>query len=220
MKKLTLIFICVLVVATLCAPNVALAETKVANDVHFIAPTGIALVGDYLLISDNVADNQSAILCFDIANGANAHKFTYLLDEQAVGIASSGERLFVIFADSFAEYTITNNTLTVVESYDIANVIDVCVGQYTYESGTVQDRIYVLQKSDNGDALKYVKSDKTAGSTNMMPVAKGYDILFLNDGTADYVYVAGKNADGSNSLTRFGSFEGFGIYEDDLNKNG
>ena len=108
MKKLLLILICALVVATLCLPNVALAETKVANDVHFIAPTGMALVGDYLLISDNVADNQSAILCFDIANG-NAHVFTYLLDKQAVNMTSSNGRLFVIFADCFVEYKIAND---------------------------------------------------------------------------------------------------------------
>lgn len=220
MKKLSFIFICVLVVATLCAPSLALAETKEANDVHFIAPTGIALVGDYLLISDNVADNQSAILCFDIASGTNAHKFTYLLDKQAVGMTGSNNRLFIIFADSFAEYTIESNTLTVGETYDIPNVIDVCVGKYTDESGVTQERIYLLQNSTTGDFLMYIKPDGTAGSTNMMPVAKGYDILFLNDGNYDFVYIAGEKADGENSLTRFGCHEGYNIYTDKLNANG
>lgn len=221
MKKLTLIFICVLVVATLCAPNVALAETKVANDVHFIAPTGIALVGDYLLISDNVADNQSAILCFDIANGANAHKFTYLLDEQAVSIASSGERLFVIFADSFAEYTIENNTntLTEVKSYPQADVIDVCVAKLGTE-GNLQDTIYFLQKSTSGDSLKYIKDDGTAGAINGMTVNTAYGCLALSNGTDNYVYIAGKNADDTNAIKRWGCIWGWDIDSDELHKNG
>lgn len=220
MKKLSLIFICVLVVAALCLPTIAFGESKVANDVHFIAPTGIALVGDNLLISDNVADGQSAILCFDISSGVNSHKFTYLLDKQATSMTSSNGRLFVIFGDSFAEYTIVENTLSLVETYDIANVIDVCVAQYTYNSGTVQERIYFLAKGANGDTLQYVKQDKTVGPTNMTTVATGYNILPLSDGNKDYVYIAGKTANGSNSITRFGSFEDFNIAEDTLNKGG
>ena len=123
MKKLLLILICVLVASLLFTTVVAGAESKVTNDVHLIAPTGIAIVGDYLLISDNVADNQSAILCFNIGDGSNSHQFTHLLDKQAVGLTSSNGRLFVIFADSFVEFEIADsvNTLTKVEEFGFAN---------------------------------------------------------------------------------------------------
>ena len=221
MKKLLLILICVLVVA-LCLPTFALADTTTAqaNDVHFIAPTGIALVGDYLLVSDNVADNQSAILCFDIANG-NAHVFTHLLNKQATNLSSSNGRLFVIFADSFVEYKIAddNKSIVEVETFALADVIDVCVGKLGTEDN-LEDTIYFLQNGANGDSLKYIKADKTAGSINGMTMATAYGCLSMSDGTNNYVYIAGKNADNSNSITRWGCVWGWDIEGDKLNSNG
>ena len=164
MKKLLLMLICVLVVSAIALPTFVVAESKTANDVHFISPTGIALVGDYLLVSDKVADDQSAILCFDIGAGANAHKFTYLLDKQAITLSASEGRLFVVFADSFAEYTIQaqSNTLELVKTYNQSNVIDVCVGKLDTD-----EVIYFVQSSNDGDTLKCVMPDGTIGSTNM-----------------------------------------------------
>lgn len=221
MKKLLLTLICVLVVA-LCLPTFALADTTTAqaNDVHFIAPTGIALVGDYLLVSDSVADNQSAILCFDVANG-NAHVFTHLLDKQATNLSSSNGRLFVIFADSFVEYAIAddNKSLVEVETFALAGAIDVCVGKLGTE-GNLADTIYFLQSGANGDSLKYVKADKTAGTINGMTVATAHGCLAMSDGTNNYVYIAGKNADNTNSITRWGCVWGWDIEGDKLNANG
>ena len=216
MKKLLLILICVLVVSAIALPTFVVAESKTANDVHFISPTGLALVGDYLLVSDNVADNQSAILCFDIGAGANAHKFTYLLDKQAVSLSASEERLFVVFADSFAEYAMDtqSNTLTLVQSYNQANVIDVCIGKLDND-----DVIYFVQTTADGDTLKCVMPNGTIGSTNMK-VAKAFGILPLSDGTNDYIYIAGKNSDGTNSITRWGCKPLWDIAGDALNQNG
>lgn len=228
-KKLFLILICVLVVAV-CLPTFVVAETSsesttttetVANDVHFIAPTGIALVGDYLLVSDNVADNQSAILCFDIANG-NAHKFTQIIDKEIIRLSSSNGRLFAIFADSFVEYKIAEDkkSVEVVETFDFANVIDVCVGKLTDDSGTTKETIYFLQTGTAGDLLKRVKDDKTAGTINGMTVANAYNCLSLTDGTNNYVYIAGKDSNGENSITRFACNFDTDISDDNLNKNG
>lgn len=228
MKKLLLILICVLVVAV-CVPTFVVAETSsatttetVANDVHFIAPTGIALVGDYLLVSDNVADNQSAILCFDIANG-NAHKFTQIIDKEIVSLSSSNGRLFAIFADSFVEYKIAEDvkSVEVVEPFAFENVIDVCVGKLTDDNGT-KETIYFLQKGTAGDSLRRVKDDKTAGTINGMTVATAYNcISFSNEAnTNNYVYIAGKKADGTNSITRFACNFDTDIDEDNLNHNG
>ena len=228
MKKLLLILICALVVATLCLPNVALAETKVANDVHFIAPTGMALVGDYLLISDNVADNQSAILCFDIANG-NAHVFTHLLDKQAVNMTSSNGRLFVIFADCFVEYRIADDkkSLEVVETFNFPKVIDVCISTWDviYQNNP-QEKIYFLQDGDLVDSLKYVdyKTDGSHGEgTTGITIANGVDCVALSNDSANdkgnFVYVSGKNADGKNAIVRWNGVLGSDISNDPLNKN-
>ena len=216
MKKLLLMLICVLVVSALALPTFVVAESKTANDVHFISPTGIALVGDYLLVSDKVADDQSAILCFDIGVGANAHKFTYLLDKQAITLSASEGRLFVVFADSFAEYTIQaqSNTLELVKTYNQSNVIDVCVGKLDTD-----EVIYFVQSSNDGDTLKCVMPDGTIGSTNMK-VNKAFGILPLSDGTNNYIYIAGKNNDGSNSITRWGCKPLWDIAGDALNQNG
>ena len=220
MKKLLLIFICVLVVTAFCLPTFALAETKLANDVHFISPTGIAILSDYLLVGDHVADSQSAILCFDLANG-NAHVFTYLLDKQATNLSCSNGRLFVVFADSFVEYAIAegNKSLVLVEKYDIANVIDVCVGKLGTD-GNLADTIYFLQKGTNGDALKYIKEDKSAGTINGMTVANAYSCLSITEGTTHYIYIAGKTPEGENSITRWGCTWGWPIDEDTLNAVG
>ena len=229
MKKLLLILICALVVATLCLPNVALAETKVANDVHFIAPTGMALVGDYLLISDNVADNQSAILCFDIANG-NAHVFTHLLDKQAVNMTSSNGRLFVIFADCFVEYEIADDkkSLEVVETFNFPKVIDVCISTWDviYQNNP-QEKIYFLQDGELVDSLKYIdyKTDGSHGEgTTGITIANGVDCVALSNASAndkgDFVYVSGKNADGKNAIVRWNGVLGSDISNDPLNKNG
>ncbi len=228
MKKLLLILICVLVVATLCVPNIALAETKVANDVHFIAPTGMALVGDYLLVSDNVADNQSAILCFDISN-ANAHVFTHLLDKQAVNLTSSNGRLFVIFADCFVEYKIANDkkSLEVVETFNFANVIDVCVGMLDiiYQNNP-KETIYFLQHGELVDYLKFVayKDDGSQGEgdTNIT-MANAVDCVALPNNSANdkgnFVYVSGKNANGTNAIVRWCGVLGQ-FTNDPLNQNG
>ena len=229
MKKLLLILICALVVATLCLPNVALAETKVANDVHFIAPTGMALVGDYLLISDNVADNQSAILCFDIANG-NAHVFTHLLDKQAVNLTSSNGRLFVIFADCFVEYKIADDkkSLEVVETFNFPKVIDVCISTWDviYQNNP-QEKIYFLQDGELVDSLKYIdyKTDGSHGEgTTGITIANGVDCVALSNDSAndkgDFVYVSGKNAAGKNAIVRWNGVLGSDISNDPLNKNG
>lgn len=219
MKKLLLILICVLVVAV-CLPTFVVAETSstttetVANDVHFIAPTGIALVGDYLLVSDNVADDQSAILCFDIANG-NAHKFTQIIDKEIVSLSSSNERLFAIFADSFVEYKIADDakSVEVAETFAFENVIDVCVSKLGSD-----DTIYFLQKGSKNDSLKYVISNNESGNTNLT-IAKAYDCLALTDGTNNYVYIAGKDSDGNNDIRRWGCKNGWSIGEDILNLN-
>lgn len=220
MKKLLLILICVLVVAV-CVPTFVVAEASsgtttetVANDVHFIAPTGIALVGDYLLVSDSVADNQSAILCFDIANG-NAHKFTQIIDKEIVSLSSSNGRLFAIFADSFVEYKIAEDvkSVEVVETFAFEKVIDVCVGKLGSD-----DTIYFLQKGNKDDSLKYVVANNESGDTNLT-IANALDCLALTDGTNHYVYVAGKDKDGNNAIIRWGCKNGWSIGGDILNQN-
>lgn len=219
-KKLFLILICVLVVAV-CLPTFVVAETSsesttttetVANDVHFIAPTGIALVGDYLLVSDNVADNQSAILCFDIANG-NAHKFTQIIDKEIISLSGSNGRLFVIFADSFVEYKIAEDkkSVEVVETFDFANVIDVCVGKLGSD-----DTTYFLQKGSTNDSLKYAITGNESGNTNLT-MDNAYDCLSLANGTNNYVYIAGKDSEGNNNIKRWGCKNGWSIGEDILN---
>ncbi len=219
-KKLLLILICVVVVAV-CLPTFALAETEpttatesVANDVHFIAPTGITLVNNYLLVSDNVADGQSAILCFDIEHG-NAHKFTQIIDKEIKNLSSYNERLFAIFADSFVEYKIAKDekSVEVVENFAFENVIDVCVGKLESD-----DTIYFLQKGNKNDSLKYVITNNESGNTNLT-MANAYNCLALTDGTNHYVYIAGKDNNGNNHIQRWGCKNGWSIGEDILNSS-
>lgn len=226
-KKLFLILICVLVVAV-CLPTFVVAETSgesttttetVANDVHFIAPTGIALVGASLLVSDNVADNQSAILCFDIANG-NAHKFTQIIDKEIIRLSSSNGRLFAIFADSFVEYKIAEDkkSVEVVETFDFANVIDVCVGKLGMTSANWQDTIYFLQHTTDGDFLMYV--DKTqengCGDTDLS-IETAYSCISWQKDNSAFIYIVGKDGD-SNAIKRWGCVYSFSVKKDDLNK--
>lgn len=227
-KKLFLILICVLVVAV-CLPTFVVAETSgestttetIANDVHFIAPTGIALVGDYLLVSDNVADNQSAILCFDIANG-NAHKFTQIIDKEIIRLSSSNGRLFAIFADSFVEYKIAEDkkSVEVVETFDFANVIDVCVGNYYIDtSNTLKETIYFVQQGTNNCSLRRVKDDKTFATINGINLTTAYTCwAYMSDEKNDcFVYIAGRNADDTNCIKRANCDTGSAIGEDPFN---
>ncbi len=222
MKRLTLIFVCALLVVALVVPSVVLAESKVANDVHFIAPVGIALVGNNLLIADNVADEQSAILCFDVTTNSNVHKFTFLLEEQAKNISTSGERIFVVFESKFVEYKISTDGkgLEQVKVFEQPNVIDVAVGKLGVDASSMAETIYFLQSGKNADSLKYIKNDGTAGTINGMDVPTAYSLLAISSGEEHFVYVAGANADGSNSVTRWGSMHGWSISDDTLNANG
>ncbi len=209
MKKLSFIFICVTLIACLLLPNLAFADSQQAKDIHFISPVGIALVGNNLFVADNVADNQGALLCFDITDNTNAHKFTHIFSEQIVNVSASGERLFVVFAGNFCEYQLTEDgkNIQLVDTYNQTNVLDVCVGKLRSVSNSqYDDAIYFLEKTATGVSLKCILADKTLGKITGMETENAFACIAVNVGNEEedtnYIYIAGSDGN-TNTLKRF-----------------
>ncbi|MCM1195421.1 MAG: hypothetical protein NC332_05770, partial [Firmicutes bacterium] len=95
MKRLFGIIICLILISACVAAPLVFAEEEqstVAEEViHFINPTALTVMGNNLYVADNVEDNKSAILCFDIEQNAPVYRDTYEVDGKITKLSNNGQ---------------------------------------------------------------------------------------------------------------------------------
>lgn len=187
MKKLLGICISLILIVVAIVPNcvIATASTNGAdNIIHFLNPTAIAIVGNNLFVADNIEDNHSAILCFDVSGATPIYKYTHEVNGSVNNLSANGnDAFFAILSekvgdkvvDKVVEFEVnTNSEITQKSVYEVENAIDVTVGVYTSNANT----IYILTTDD---LLRITKNGTARITTSKLNNAKG--CIALNDST-------------------------------------
>ena len=139
MKKFLIISICclVLVGAILAPAAVFAAESSGAGvTIHFLNPTAIAVVGNNLLVADNVDTNKSVVLSFSLTDSEAIYRTTVEIDGNVTNLSAKGnDGLYAILSNKVIEYTVGNNaTLSLAHEYgaegELNGFVDATYGQY------------------------------------------------------------------------------------------
>lgn len=188
-------------------PTCAFAATTSSNSesiIHFLNPTSIAIVGNDLFVADNIEDNHSAILCFDVSSNTPVYKYTHEVDGSVINLSAKGsDGLFAIVSDkivekdTIVEFAVnTSGEISQKSTYEVANAVDVTTGLL----GSNQDTVYILSADNllrimpNG-SISTITSDKLSNT-------KGCVTLNDSNGKPSYIcYLSGndfKIFDGAN----------------------
>ena len=136
MKKVFGIILC-LTIAVSCLAGATYTAYAVSADeetVHFVNPTAMTIVGNYLYVADNVEENKCAILIFDISRETPTQAGTYELDGTVTNLSDNGtDLLYAVKRNGITELTITSGTaLTVSHTYDegfTESIVDAAYGK-------------------------------------------------------------------------------------------
>lgn len=122
MKKILgiLIFLTLAITCILGITAAAYAETADNDTAHLINPTAMTVVGDYLYVADNVEENKSAILIFNIQDNLPKQAGTYEISEAVTNLSNDGENaLYATCGNKVIELSITSGaSLTVSKTYE------------------------------------------------------------------------------------------------------
>lgn len=187
MKKLLVIAICLTLLVLAIVPSIAFAEGQQPAgsqaNLYLINPVALVTSGNYLFVADNVSDNESVILCFDVSSPAPRYLNTYSLSGRIVNLSTANDVLYVILPASVVELNIENeNGLSLVkgETYAVENAVDFTYGK-TPILTLVPDGAceYVLT---NSSLMYYVKGEAKFNSTGESVDGKACAAL------GDYIY--------------------------------
>ena len=174
MRKIFGICIClILIVAAVIAPTVAFAANS-ANagvTIHFLNPTAVAVVGNNLLVADNIDATNSAIHCFDVSGNEAKWLYSQSLTEKIVNLsAKDNGSLYVVFSGKIAEYAVSSTKLTETSTIsNYTNPVDV-----TYGADLESRNEYVLT-----DSALYRKN--ASGTANSAPITGTKSCIAIGD---------------------------------------
>ncbi|MBR2974225.1 MAG: hypothetical protein IKC47_00580, partial [Clostridia bacterium] len=110
-------------------PTVCFATTAVAagvEDIYLINPISVALSQDNLFVADKVSNQHCLLHSFDLT-GKPLLVHTDELAGDVQSIQTDGDNLFVVMNDRFSHYTVQEEGLTLVTTYNVKNVVDVAL---------------------------------------------------------------------------------------------
>ncbi len=135
---LTLAVLAVFPMAAFAEENSGSTNTDTTN-LRLVNPVAICAVDNKLFIADNITENNSIVLCFDIANTPK-YLFSTSVAKSIVNLSESNGKLVVVYADGVDKYEISDDKLTLNnEGSQIANVagiVDVTYGYVTWDNKT------------------------------------------------------------------------------------
>ncbi len=162
MKKLFGIILC-LTIAVSClagATYTAYAVTADEETVHFVNPTAMTIVGNYLYVADNVEENKCAILIFDISRETPTQAGTYELDGTVTNLSDNGtDLLYAVKKNGITELKITSGTaLNVKNTYDegfTESIVDAAYGKNVGTSPESTLYVYTATQMLRYDGAKF-----------------------------------------------------------------
>lgn len=200
------ILLCLALIVACVAPIAALAsEASEQDSVHFINPTAITVVGDVLYVADNVEDNKTALLCFDLTD-KNSPKLlnTYEIADKVTGLSNNGtDVIYAICGTKLVELRLNGeseptvgNTYARFDDSDDVQLVSVAYGaQFRLDENTLYaltaDKILYLSAEQN----KFIQFTNIVGLSD----TKGCYILKEND--ASYLYYIANNTCSRFNLT-------------------
>lgn len=225
------ILLCLALIAAAMIPACAFAAEQSAvveqDSVHFINPTDITIVGDYLYVADIVEDNKTAILCFEAGERNPEPKYTYELPiEFAVkGLSASDDTIYAFDDTTVLELRLRDGSLpTIGSSYSLPAettdvIIDVAYGQLPMNPERhllyALTKTSVLQYVDNGFVpfARLSEFTNTAGllaaEINSVPY-----LYYLHDSTCErYNLKINNNDEGFAKLNLSSGFVPSGIFK-------
>lgn len=122
MKKLLGLILCITLAVACLSPLTVTAFAAAADEetVHFVNPTAMTVLGDYLYVADNVEENKCAVLIFDLRGEVPKQAGTYELDGTVINLACDGQNtLYAVCGGKIEELSVTGGTvLTPNKTYD------------------------------------------------------------------------------------------------------
>lgn len=163
MKKLSGIFILILILIVAVVPNVAVAAPAQSADsqsiIHFINPTAVAVSGNNLFVADNIENDKTAILCFSVEDSAQdlVYKYTVELDGRTVNLAAKDDGLYALTTDGIIEFEIPQGEQIrekqrfAAATYGSAQPVDFAYGAYNNNKSE-----YLLTDQSGNEFLKNI----------------------------------------------------------------
>lgn len=115
MKKLLGLILCITLAVACLSPLTVTAFAAAADEetVHFVNPTAMTVLGDYLYVADNVEENKCAVLIFDLRGEAPKQAGTYELDGTVINLACDGQNtLYAVCGNKVFELAANGSLLT------------------------------------------------------------------------------------------------------------
>lgn len=203
--RLGVIIMCLALIIACAIPVLAFAaeqDNSEQDSVHFINPTAMTVVDDYLYVADNVEDGKTALLCFDLTDARSPKLiYTFELSEKITGLSNNGDKLLYAICGTKIIELSTNGREepTVGKTYDKfgdsenVQIVSVAYGaQFRLDENTLYalstDKMFYLSAEQN----KFIQFTSIVDLKN----TKGCYILEEN-GSSFLYYVA------NNTCARF-----------------
>lgn len=168
MKKVFAILILLTLTVAAVFPMAAFAEetsgstTTDTTNLRLVNPVAICAVENKLFIADNITENNSIVLCFDVTT-ENSPKYLFVesVENPIVNLSETNGKLAVIHADGVNKYEISDDGLTLNNEgshiVNAAGVVDVTYGHVTFKTNEYPTEFFIGEdakfKSDNGDDI-------------------------------------------------------------------
>lgn len=174
MKKISVIIICSALLIACLIPTFALAaeQSDTAASVHLINPAAIAVMGDYLYVADNIEQNRTALLRFDIHDYSLSG--TLEIPYSVSNLSTGNNSLYAVCGNTVAELKINgSNPLEITETF----TFDETVVDFAYGSFTTASAYYALT---NSGLLRFAQDDIDNGFDYVFPFTNTTSVNCLN----------------------------------------
>ena len=196
--RLGVIIMCLALIIACAIPVLAFAaeqDNSEQDSVHFINPTAMTVVDDYLYVADNVEDGKTALLCFDLTN-AELPKliYTFELSEKITGLSNNGDNLlYAICGTKIIELTANGREEPTVgktyDKFDIENVKIISVA-YGEIPNTTEKTLYALSEDK---MLKQKKKNQFIPFANIKNLKNSKGCYILQENDSSYLYYVANN---------------------------
>ncbi len=196
--RLGVIIMCLALIIACAIPVLAFAaeqDNSEQDSVHFINPTAMTVVDDYLYVADNVEDGKTALLCFDLTN-AELPKliYTFELSEKITGLSNNGDNLlYAICGTKIIELTANGREEPTVgktyDKFDIENVKIISVA-YGEIPNTTEKTLYALSEDK---MLQLTAKNQFIPFANIKNLKNSKGCYILQENDSSYLYYVANN---------------------------
>lgn len=139
---LTLAILAIFPVSAFASESSAPTTSATAN-LRLVNPQAITAIDNQLFVADNITENNSVVLCFDVSSTPQ-YLFSTSVEKPITNLAESNGKLVIMHADCANVYAVSSTQLTKEESnLDLApDVADVTYGNVTFMGNQYPAQFY------------------------------------------------------------------------------